>query len=327
MLKSALMLLLFAAPVWSAGVISGDKPVSKEKRGRGDIQVGPDVEEKRPLTQGKSRPGIYPVYEAGGRWMLVDREPQMSRRRVRQGSLLAVIGSSGVDVFRVGGTTRTWIAACEGRHPVPRTAYLLTAGSAKKFAAVGTPIIALLLPKGKTFDKKRSWFYPLRNEVKEQTYQKLQDAIRAAVVSDLRSGAFQIDVTDEKGHAFAKDPDPQAVQFKIDFGSKIRYLGFADAFVLVEGTQISQTYRRCLRMFNGIKPMGDCEEMPHELNVETRQMQFVAYDPNRRGRPYIFAYTKTQPLWGHERWGFRITDQGPELFMRDALDPRCRAGF
>ncbi len=294
--------------------------------GAGDLPAAADAS-RRALAKTLSRPGIYPVYEAGGRWMLIDRETDKSKRRVRKGGYFVVIGSRGVEVFRVAKTTRTWIAACEANRSVPRTGYLLTARKAAKFKRVGTPIIALRLPAGKSFDTNSAWFYPLKNGVREETYQKLQTSLRSAIVADLQSGAFQIDVSDEKGHAFAAKPEADLVQMKIDFGSKIRYRGLKNAFLLVEGTQISKTYRRCMRLYDGDKPIGHCAEMPHELNVETRQMRFVAYDPNRRGRPYIFAYTKREPLWGHERWGFLLADSGPTLFMRDALDPRCRAGF
>jgi hypothetical protein len=62
--------------------------------------------------------------------------------------------------------------------------------------------------------------------------------------------------------------------------------------------------------------------------METKLLKFVAYEPNGGGRPFILAFSEGQPpLWGHERWAFRLTSAGPQLFLQDALDPRCREGF
>jgi hypothetical protein len=61
--------------------------------------------------------------------------------------------------------------------------------------------------------------------------------------------------------------------------------------------------------------------------AETSLLEFVAYYPNAGAWPFVLAHTVSEPLWGHERWGFQITSQGPKLFLRDALDPRCREGF
>ena len=67
--------------------------------------------------------------------------------------------------------------------------------------------------------------------------------------------------------------------------------------------------------------------MPHDLMAETAQLRFVAYDPSGKGSPFLLAYTRGEPLWGHERWGFQLTAKGPRLFLHDALDPRCRESF
>jgi hypothetical protein len=67
--------------------------------------------------------------------------------------------------------------------------------------------------------------------------------------------------------------------------------------------------------------------MPHDLMSETAQLRFVAYDPGGNGSPFLLAYTKGEPLWGHERWGFVLRGGGARLFLRDAMDPRCREGF
>ena len=67
--------------------------------------------------------------------------------------------------------------------------------------------------------------------------------------------------------------------------------------------------------------------MPHDLMAETAQLRFVAYDPGGKGSPFLLAYTRGEPLWGHERWGFVLRASGARLFLRDALDPGCREGF
>ena len=61
--------------------------------------------------------------------------------------------------------------------------------------------------------------------------------------------------------------------------------------------------------------------------AETAQLRFVSYDPSGKGGPLLLAYSKEAPLWGHERWGFALRAAGARLFLRDAMDPRCREGF
>ena len=97
--------------------------------------------------------------------------------------------------------------------------------------------------------------------------------------------------------------------------------------VLVTGAQISNSFRRCLRLADGDKLIGDCVEMPSDLMAETALLRFVSYDPSGKGGPLLLAYTKDAPLWGHERWGFALRSSGARLFLRDAMDPRCREGF
>ena len=75
------------------------------------------------------------------------------------------------------------------------------------------------------------------------------------------------------------------------------------------------------------KLIGDCVEMPSDLMAETALLRFVSYDPSGKGSPLLLAYTKDMPLWGHERWGFALRSSGARLFLRDAMDPRCREGF
>ncbi|MFC1679985.1 hypothetical protein ACFL2T_07235 [Elusimicrobiota bacterium] len=337
-----LLALLAGAPaLWAAGVISvdpGEPAYQRPERGKhrgGDIQVGPAVRnkpaaasKKKPLSRAGSRvPGIFPVFETGRRWMLLERVEKGGTRMLRKGSRLVVIGSRGVEEFYAARSTMTYLAGCEGFHPKKSLAYYLRGRKAKHFKKVGTPVIAILLRGGKSFDSKRALFYPLRNEVKESVYQRFEAGIRNSVIEDIKSGAFAIAIEDEKGHAFAQKPDPQGFLVKIDFASKIRLRGFKKAFMLVEGAQVSKSYRRCMRLFEEDSPVGKCAEMPDQLMTETRNLNFVAYDPAGRGVPFVLAYTKKAPLWGHERWGFQLTDSGPKVFLQDALDPRCRESF
>lgn len=327
------------------------RKASKPPSGGGDIQVGPAVRELSAPTgtrrsrrgrrgkraaaaaaatpaKGGKKGGIFPVYEAGGRWMVIERVPAgSSHRSVTRGTELVVIGSRGVDKFYASRSTRTYLAACENNRPAPTLGYLLKASSAKNFKRVGTPVIALPLRKGVRFNPAKAWFYRLANEVREDTYKKLEKTIRGKILEDVASGAYLMDPEDEGGHKFAKDPDPEDILMKIDFGSKIRYRGMSNPFVLVDDVKISRSRRRCVRLFDGDKPVGDCAEMPHELLSETQGLKFVAYDPSRRNRPFVLAFTDKEPLWGHERWGIQLTQKGPKVFLKDALDPKCRAGF
>ncbi len=296
--------------------------------GQGDVQVGPAVRAtaKKKAARRSTVPGIYPVYESGGRWILVEH-PKGRRRTARRGTKVLVIGSRGTAPFYLSRSTRSYEIGCRARRPVPKLAYLLSAKSAKNFKDVGTPIIAIKLKKGARYDSSGGGFRALKNAVGDETYKLLEKKVSGAIMDDLRAGRFRVMPGDERGHLLARNPNPEKIQLKFDFFSPIRYRGMKKASVLVEGAQVSRSYRRCLRLIAGSDPIGDCAEMPHELMVETRQLRFVSYDPARRGRPFLFAYTKDAPLWGHERWGFRITDTGPKLFLRDALDPRCRASF
>ena len=337
----------------------GRKRGKKEAPSGGDIQVGPAVNEgkrrrnRMPAAEpvaddsaapsaeatetaevpppkgliGSRVPGIFPVYEADKRWMLVERVPAGGKRIVKQDTQLVVIGSKGAAQFHAATSTQSYLPACRDAKPAKTLAFLLSAKSPKNFQQVGTPIIAIAMKPGASFDSSRAVFYALRNEVKEEVYQKLSGPIVDSVVEDLKSGTFQIKLGDSLGHAYAQSPDPKKIQMKIDFGSKLRLRGFEDAFVLIEGVQLSKSFRRCLRLFEAGRPVGSCVEMPHELMSETRSLQFVAYDPSGKGTPFILAYTQDPPLWGHERWGFQVTTKGPKLFLKDTLDPRCRESF
>jgi hypothetical protein len=304
----------------------------------GDIQVGPDAKRSNPTPEisqrkaprptkspsGSRVPGIFAVYAAGGRWMLVERE---GSAKPSAGSRFVVIGSQGTGEFRADKSSKTWEAACEGGKKVPRRAWLLGGDDPKAFKRVGTPVIAILLKAGAKFDASRAHFSPLKNQASEATYQRLEKSLRSAVTAELASGEFQMDIGDEEGHRTAANPDPDKIRLKIDFAARLKLAGFEDPLLVVEGAEYSRSYRRCLRVVDGDKVVGSCVEMPHELMAETAALDFVAYDPARSGRPFILAFTEKPPLWGHERWGFQNTPKGPKPFLRDSLDPRCRDSF
>jgi len=325
-----------------------NKKKKKKRSGGGDIQVGVDVNPGKksdpiplPTTKksksgktlremtGSRVPGIFPVYEANKRWMLLERMPKGRKRKrlVGRGTQLLVIGSKGIARFYAQKATTTYMADCENLKAKPMRGYYLSAKSAKSFKQVGTPVIAIKLPKGRRVNTSRAKFSRLPNAVSEEIYKELESPIRNSVVSDVKSGAFQTELDDPGFVRFEQDPKPKGFQMKIDYSSDIHFRGFSRAKIAVEGIQISKAYRRCLRMFDEAKPIGGCAEMPHELMTETRGLEFVSYDPSGRGRPFLLAYTKDKPLWGHERWGFQMTPKGPNLFLQDGLDPRCREAF
>ncbi|MBI5596600.1 MAG: hypothetical protein HY928_10970 [Elusimicrobia bacterium] len=316
-----------------------NKKSKKEKPPAGDTLIGSHIQTPAPKPEaaperkapkaglapaGSRVPGIYAVYQAAGRWMLIDRD---GKKGLQAGSNLVVIGSHGLGQFQIERSSRTYSAACEGSRPVARRAWLLGGKDAKAFKQVGTPVIAILLKPGAAFDSRRARFTALKNEVSEPLYKKLDASLRAAVAADLGAGVFQMDLGDEEGHKTASKPDPEKIRLKIDFAARLKLDGLQDGTILVEGAEYSRSYRRCLRMVDGGSPVGPCVEMPHELMAETAALEFVAYDPARSGRPFLLAFTEKAPLWGDERWGFQTTPEGPKLFLRDALDPRCRDAF
>ncbi|TBR25819.1 hypothetical protein EPO15_01455 [bacterium] len=304
----------------------------------GDVQVGPDTKRgnaypeiskrKAPRATkspaGSRVPGIFAVYEAGGRWMLVERE---GSAKPSAGTRFVVIGAHGAGEFRADKSSKTWEAACEGGKKVPRRAWLLSGDDPKAFKRVGTPVIAILLKPGAHFDASRAHFSALTNQAGEPLYQRLENSLRKAVAAELANGEFQMDIGDEEGHRTAANPDPDKIRLKIDFAARLKLAGFESPLLLVEGAEYSRSYRRCLRLVDGDKIVGSCVEMPNELMAETAALNFVAYDPARSGKPFILAFTEKPPLWGHERWGFQNTAKGPKVFLRDALDPRCRDSF
>lgn len=269
--------------------------------------------------------GIYPVYENSGQWLIFDKAPKRGREKSHfaLGSRFLVIGSQGAEIFSVARTSGTYGGACRDNRPVKLKAALLKG----RREPVGRPIIGLHVPEGLNPKSAHARYDSLKNEVTEDTYRALADVLKKAAMEDIRSGAMQFKLEDAPSPSFLQDPNPDAIVMKIDFGARIKIKGLSDPFVLVEGTQVYGTYRRCLRLADGKRLVGDCVEMPHSLMAETALLQFVTYDPSGKGNPYLLAFTPSATLWGDERWGFSLRNSGPKKFLTDSLDAKCRAGF
>ncbi|MBI4345835.1 MAG: hypothetical protein HY553_03205 [Elusimicrobia bacterium] len=271
--------------------------------------------------QAKSAPGIYPVYDLPQGWLLFDRGGKP--KAIGAGTPFVVVGSKATGVLTVSGTASVDAACVKGK-PGKANAYVLGGRGAD---ALGTPIIALRIPKGQRVDTRAAKLYRLVNEVSDETYTRYGQALKESIIEDVKSGAFLFKVDDSLGEVYARNPDPEKIQLKIDFGSKVRIGGVRHALVLVEGANISRTFRRCVRLFADDAAVGECADMPSDLMTETQTLEFVAYDPSGRGQPFMLAYTTREPLWGHERWGYRLSKGGAKRFLMDALDPKCRERF
>lgn len=266
-------------------------------------------------------PGVFPVYDRPEGWLVLPKV----RDGAGKGTRLLVIGSRGADVFSVARSTMAWGAACEGKRRARASGRLVL--PSERARSVGTPVIAIALKARAALDPSKALFRPLANAVSEESYSLRAGPIRKAVLEEAKSGEFQFAPEDGGGALFAEQPSIEKISMKIDFEAPLEVPGLGRAVVLVEQSEISRSSRRCLRIFVGGEPVGKCAEMPRELMAETRALEFVAYYPRRGGAPFVLSFTRTEPLWGHERWGFQVTGGGPRVFLRDALDPKCRAGF
>lgn len=266
--------------------------------------------------------GLFPVYETGGQWLVFDKAPKASGAALSIGSRFLVVGSLGSELFTVTRTSATYGGACKNRKPARLRAALLKGPR----SAVGSPILAIAVKPSFSMAGSRAKFTALKNEVDEGTYQTLDAAIRAAAIGDVKAGRFPLQSEDDRVAAL-QEPAPRGMVGKIDFGAKIDVAGLGSALFFVEDTQIGASRRRCARVAVGEKLIGDCVPMPHALMAETSLLQFVSYDPSGTGKPFVLAYTPSEPLWGHERWGFAVRGGGAQLFLADAMDKRCREGF
>ncbi|MFI5348392.1 MAG: hypothetical protein ACHQ2Z_02515 [Elusimicrobiota bacterium] len=268
--------------------------------------------------------GLFPVYVSEGHWLIYDKtsDPGGAQALIT-GRRFLLIGSSGAGVFSVDHSSPAYGGLCRAKKPARLRSAVLRGPRPE----VGDPILALQVPADFSLKGSRAVFGSLPNAVGEPVYQALGAALNAASVEEAKSGAFRFKADDDGASGFLADPKPEKILVKIDFAAKTKVGGLADPMVLVTGTQISNSFRRCLRLADGDKLIGGCVEMPSDLMAETQQLRFVSYDPSGKGSPLLLAYTKDAPMWGHERWGFSLRSSGARLFLRDAMDPRCREGF
>lgn len=268
--------------------------------------------------------GLFPVYDHAGTWLVYDKTSKRgASSALMPGSRFLIVGSRGADLFSVARASATYGGACRGRKPLRLRAAILKGPRGE----VGDPILAIKVPASFSLKGSRAVYAGLPNKVDESVYASLGAALAAAAVSEAKDGAFQFKPDDEGASSFLADPKPEKILLKIDYASRPKVAGLADPLVLVTGAQISNSFRRCLRLADGDKLVGGCVEMPSGLMAETALLSFVSYDPGGKGNPLLLAYTREAPLWGHERWGVVLRATGARLFLRDAMDPRCREGF
>jgi hypothetical protein len=268
--------------------------------------------------------GLFPVYDVEGHWLIYDKTTAAGgSSALRPGGRFLLIGSDGADLFSVAHASAAYGGACRRKKPARLRAAILRGPR----ASVGDPILALKIPAGFSLKGSRAAYAALPNAVGEPVYQTLGPALNAAIIEEAKSGAFRFKADDEGAAAFRADPKPEKIGLKIDFAARAKVAGLTAPMLLVTGAQISNSFRRCLRLADGDKLIGDCVDMPSDLMAETSLLRFVTYDPSGKGSPLLLAYTKDAPLWGHERWGFALRSSGVRLFLRDTMDPRCREGF
>lgn len=268
--------------------------------------------------------GLFPVYDNGRTWFIYDKTARKGAARgLMPGSRFLVVGSRGADLFSVVRTSATYGGACSGRKPLRLRAALLRGPR----ETVGDPIMAIRVPESFTLKGSNALYSPLPNAVEEDLYKSLGPALAAATVEEAKTGSFRLRPDDAGAAAFLSDPQPGKILIKIDYASRPRVAGLTAPVVLITGAQISNSFRRCLRLADGERLLGSCVDMPSDLMAETALLRFVSYDPGGKGSPFLLAYTRQAPLWGHERWGFVLRAGGARLFLRDAMDPRCREGF
>ena len=268
--------------------------------------------------------GLFPVYDHAGTWIVYDKTTQKgASSALMPGSRFLIVGSRGANLFSVARTSATYGGACRGRKPLRLRAAILKGPREE----VGDPILAIKVPGTFSLKGTRARYADLPNKVDEAVYGSLGAALADATAAEAKDGTFRFKLDDEGASAFLADPRPEKILLKIDYAARPQVAGLADPLVLVTGAQISNSFRRCLRLADGGKLVGACVEMPSDLMAETALLHFVSYDPGGKGSPFLLAYTKEVPLWGHERWGVILRAAGARLFLRDSMDPRCREGF
>jgi hypothetical protein len=268
--------------------------------------------------------GLFPVYKSGNQWVIFDKPRKSGAvKDLMPGSKFLIVGSVGADLFVVGRASATYGGACRGRKPLKLRAALLKGPR----SVVGDPVMAIKVPDSFQLKGSRARYDALDNKVDETLYRLLGSTLTAAALEEGKAGAYRFREDDEGSAAFLAAPSADKIAMKIDFAAHPAVAGLKAPTALITDAQISSSHRRCLRLADGDRLVGRCVEMPHDLMSETAQLSFVSYDPGGNGSPFLLAYTKGEPLWGHERWGFVLRGNGARLFLRDAMDPRCREGF
>ncbi len=268
--------------------------------------------------------GIFPVYDVGAQWAVFDKTVKKGgAAALAPGGTFLVVGDEGAGLFSLARSSPTYGGACRSNKPVRLRAGLLKGPR----SAVGAPVIAVKVADDFSLKGSRAVYKALPNATDEPLYQRLMPALRAAAAAEAKEGAYRFKPDDEGAAAFLADPKPELIALKIDWSAPVALAGLKDTVALVTGAQVSSAYRRCLRLAHADRLLGGCVEMPHDLMTETALLRFVIYDPSGKGQPFLLAYTPQEPLWGHERWGFALKPTGPRLFLRDAMNPRCREGF
>ncbi len=268
--------------------------------------------------------GLFPIYDANGQWLIFDKTSLPGgAQSLKPGGRFLVIGSAGAEIFEVVRASNAFGGACSARKPIRLRTGILK-GSQK---SVVDPILAIKVAANFSLRGSHATYQLLRNEVSETLYQTISTALTAAIIDETSSGGFRFKADDEGAVDFRRDPRPEKIAVKIDFAAKVPLAGLPSAMILITSAQISNSSRRCLRLANADKLIGDCLEMPSDLMAETGLLHFATYDPAGKGNPLLLGYTTEAPLWGHERWGFALRASGPKLILHDAMDPRCREGF
>lgn len=268
--------------------------------------------------------GIFPVYDVGAQWAVFDKTVKKGgSSALAPGGTFLVVGDEGAGLFSLARSSPTYGGACRANKPARLRAGLLKGPRSQ----VGVPVIAVKVSEDFSLKGSRAVYKTLPNAVDEPLYKRLGAALAAAAVQEAKDGAYRFKADDAGAAAFLADPKPEQVALKIDWASPVTVAGLKDTVALVTGAQVSSAYRRCLRLAHADKLLGGCVEMPHALMTETALLRFVLYDPSGKGQPFLLAFSAKEPLWGHERWGFALRAAGPRLFLRDAMDPRCREGF
>ena len=145
--------------------------------------------------------------------------------------------------------------------------------------AVGSPIIGIQVNADFQLQGSQARYLDLHNEIDEGTYSRLADAVKSAVVSDIKARTFRFNPDDSRGPLLRQDPAPEQIQMKMDFGASLLVRGLTDAFVFIETSQVSATSRRRLRLADGKELTGKGVEMPDTILLPLSQWAYIMSTP------------------------------------------------